>query len=111
MSNPSCCNLDDFLRAMSSETRQRILMLLQDGEMCVGELVEHLGLAQPTISNHLAILRRVHLVTRRRTGKQNYYTLNTACVVECCDAIIAGFNLVGLDSCHSGENVASNPPK
>lgn len=91
MSNPLCCDLDDFLRAMSSETRQRILALLQNGEMCVGELVAPLGLAQPTVSHHLAILRRAGLVIPRRVGKQVFYRLNSACVMECCDEILARF--------------------
>ena len=92
MRSPFCCDLNDFLRAMSSETRQRILALLRYGEMSVGELVASLELAQPTISHHLAILRRAGLVLPRRVGKQVYYRMNSACVTECCAGIVTLFN-------------------
>jgi ArsR family transcriptional regulator len=91
MNAPTCCDLEEFLQAMSSDTRQRILALLQNGEMCVGELVAPLGVAQPTVSHHLAILRRVGLVIPRRVGKQVFYRLNSACATECCDEILARF--------------------
>ncbi len=38
MSQVACCDFDDFLRAMSSETRQHILVLLQEREMNVSEI-------------------------------------------------------------------------
>ena len=53
-----CCDLDDFVKAMADETRQCILALLQAGELNEGDIVAHLDLTQPTISHHLAIMRR-----------------------------------------------------
>ena len=59
--------------------------------MSVSELAEQLFVAQPTISHHLAILRRANLVTVRREGRWRFYRANPACVMECCGAILARF--------------------
>jgi DNA-binding transcriptional ArsR family regulator len=61
MTEPRCCDFDDFVKAMADETRQRILALLQTGEMSVSELNEHFTTTQPTLSHHLAVLRRANL--------------------------------------------------
>jgi ArsR family transcriptional regulator, arsenate/arsenite/antimonite-responsive transcriptional repressor len=82
-----CCDFDDFLKAMADETRQRILTLLQQGEMSVSELAEHFDLTQPTLSHHLAVLRRANLVIVRRAGKYSFYRANPDCGVECCNEI------------------------
>jgi DNA-binding transcriptional ArsR family regulator len=91
MSNPTCCDLDDYLKAMSNETRQRILALLREREMSVDELNAHFAVTQPTISHHLAILRRAHLVSPRRAGRQTFYHANPDCVGECCREILNRF--------------------
>ncbi len=88
-----CCSSDDFLRAMADETRQRILILLQEREMNVNELTEHFAVTQPTISHHLAILRRANLVGLRHEGRQTFYHAKPACVTECCGEILNRFNL------------------
>lgn len=93
MSGVTCCDFDDFVKAMADETRQSILRLLQDGEKSVGELAERLKLTQPTISHHLAILRRANLVIRRHEGRQTFSHANPACVVECCGEILTRFNI------------------
>jgi ArsR family transcriptional regulator, arsenate/arsenite/antimonite-responsive transcriptional repressor len=66
-----------FLRALSDETRLRILNLLhKKGELCVCELTHALQLSQPKISRHLAILREHQLLRDRREGQWIYYRLN-----------------------------------
>jgi len=91
MNAETCCDLDDFLRAMADETRQRILALVRNGELSVSEIEERLPVTQPTISHHLSILHRANLVSRRRVGKQVLYRINTACVTECCSEILVRF--------------------
>jgi DNA-binding transcriptional ArsR family regulator len=61
------------LRAMGDPTRLRILRRLVAGEKNVSELVEELGADQPSVSHHLAILRRAGLVLERRRGKHVFY--------------------------------------
>lgn len=74
-------------KALADPTRQRILLLLQERERCVGELVEEFNLSQPAISRHLAVLKNAGLVTDRREGQQVFYALDVkgllACVTGC----------------------------
>ncbi len=57
------------LKAMADPTRIAILLLLVDGEKSVSEMVEKLGLSQPSVSHHLEILKRAGLVFKERKGK------------------------------------------
>ena len=93
MSSLTCCDLNDFLTAMADETRQRILALLGEREMSVSQLSEHFAVSQPTMSHHLAILRRVHLVISRREGQYTFYRANPACVAACCQEILDRFSI------------------
>jgi len=89
----SCCDLNEFAKVMADETRQRILSLLQQGEMNEGDIVSHFNLTQPTISHHLTLLRNANLVTARHDGKYVFYRANPACVAECCGEILSRFNI------------------
>jgi DNA-binding transcriptional ArsR family regulator len=64
-----------FLKALAHESRLMILCILAEGEKSVGELENHLGLRQPTVSQQLARLRTDGLVTTRRDGKIIYYSV------------------------------------
>lgn len=64
-----------LFKALSEETRLRILALLLGGELCVCELMGVLGLPQSTISRHLAYLRNSGWVKGRRLGVWMYYRL------------------------------------
>ena len=94
MTEPRCCDFDDFVKAMADETRQRILTLLQTGEMSVSELNEHFATTQPTLSHHLAVLRRANLVIARHAGRQTFYRANPACVSEGCVEILRRFKIL-----------------
>lgn len=71
-------HVDTMFRAFSDRTRLRILHLLVDGETCVGDLVAILELPQPTVSRHLAYLRKAQLVEVRKSGQWVYYSLAPA---------------------------------
>ena len=79
---------------MASDTRQKILALLQEREMDVYEICHFFLLTQPTISHHLAVLKRANLVTFHRAGKHVYYRSNQACVAECCEEILTRLKIV-----------------
>jgi ArsR family transcriptional regulator len=66
---------DRALRAIADGTRLRILGLLLDGEICVGDLVAILRVPQPTASRHLACLRAAGLVATRRHRLWTFYAL------------------------------------
>lgn len=70
--------IDLMFRAFSDRTRLRILHLLQNGERCVGDLVDVLRIEQPSASRHLAYLRRAGLVRVRKAKMWSYYSLAPA---------------------------------
>ena len=67
--------IDQLLRALADTTRLRILALVASGETCVCHIHGALGLPQPTVSRHLAYLRRAGLVLGRRDGLWVHYRL------------------------------------
>ncbi len=69
---------DLMFRAFSDRTRLRILYLLRDGECCVGNVVDILGIEQPSASRHLAYLRKAGLVAVRKAAQWSYYSLAPA---------------------------------
>jgi len=82
---------DDFFRALSDETRQSILKMLERGQMCVCEIVKAFDVSQPTISHHLDILKRVGLIESERKGQNIYYSLNRDWFKECCCDFLSMF--------------------
>jgi ArsR family transcriptional regulator len=70
--------IDGFLKAAAEPTRLRILNILRRGSVCVCEIQAILGLPQPAVSRHLALLRHVGLVLDRRQGNRILYTLAPA---------------------------------
>ena len=81
----------EFAKALADDTRQKIMVFCCCQERGVSEIVEHVGVAQPTVSHHLAILRDAGLVKIRRAGKQTFYTLNQDCIVSCCGRLLENF--------------------
>jgi ArsR family transcriptional regulator len=91
MTRPDCCppiasplserdasDLARLLKALADPARLRLLSLIAaqpDGEACNCELIEPLGLSQPTVSHHLRVLHESGLLTRERRGQWVYYRL------------------------------------
>ena len=67
-----------LLKTLSNPDRLLLLCRLSQGEACVGELESELGIAQPTLSQQLGVLRGEGLVEARREGKNVYYSLADA---------------------------------
>jgi ArsR family transcriptional regulator len=65
--------LQTVFRALGDKTRLRILALLGNNEVCVCHIHDSLGLPQPSVSRHLAYLRRAGLVDVRRDGVWMHY--------------------------------------
>ena len=63
-------------RALGDEHRLKIIDLLRSGERCVCELTDALDVGQSLLSFHLRTLRDAGLVTDRREGRWDYYTLD-----------------------------------
>ncbi len=92
----------DIFDVVADTTRRDLLRVLLDrytasdpsrsrahaGEISVGEIVEKLGLSQPTVSKHLKVLRDHDLVTVREDGQHRYYSLDTSPLDELEDWLI-----------------------
>lgn len=65
----------EVMKAMSDETRLRILCLLQGRELCVCDLCEALGIRQAKASRHLAVLRAAGLVLDERFAQWMHYRM------------------------------------
>jgi ArsR family transcriptional regulator, arsenate/arsenite/antimonite-responsive transcriptional repressor len=70
---PAIDQIETVFKALADKTRLRILALLGNNEVCVCHLHDSLGLPQPTVSRHLAYLRRTGLVDVRRDGVWMHY--------------------------------------
>jgi ArsR family transcriptional regulator len=81
----------EFAKALSDKTRQQIMSLCCCCWLSVNELVDRVGLTQPTVSHHLAVLRDAGLVNIRSEGKQTFYTLNQERVAYCCGQLMVKF--------------------
>jgi ArsR family transcriptional regulator len=68
--------LENVFKALADKTRLRILALLGNNEVCVCHLHDSLGLPQPTVSRHLAYLRKSGLVAVRRDGVWMHYQVS-----------------------------------
>jgi ArsR family transcriptional regulator len=68
-------HMEGLFQGLADRTRLRLLNLMADREVCVCYFVEILDVLQPTISRHLAYLRRTGLVAVRREGKWIHYRI------------------------------------
>ena len=64
------------MKAVSDPTRVRILKILESGEICVCQIIAVIQLSQPTISNHLFLLKSVGLIKDRKDKKWVLYSLD-----------------------------------
>jgi DNA-binding transcriptional ArsR family regulator len=71
-----------YFRVLGDPTRLRILELVADQELSVGEIVGRLGLAQSHVSNHLACLRWCGFVDTRREHRTVFYRVSDERVVS-----------------------------
>jgi ArsR family transcriptional regulator len=81
-------NLLNIFKALSDETRVRILKLLESGELCICKIMEVLDMKQSRISRHMGILKNAGLVVDRRDGKWVHYSLNPNPEGLCCKKVI-----------------------
>jgi len=87
-------NLADLFGALSDPTRLRIISVLLDGEMNVGEIAAQLTMTESAVSHQLRGLRQMRLVRGRREGRQVFYSLD--------DDHVAKLYRMGLDHAEHG---------
>lgn len=77
--------LSRSFKALGDPTRIRLLSLIaaaDDGEACICDLTEPVGLTQPTVSHHMKLLVDAGLVTREQRGKWAYYAVVRSALTE-----------------------------
>ena len=84
-------NTVEFAKALADETRQKIMAICCCKQLSVNEIVEALEVTQPTVSHHLAILKRAGLVHTQRRGKEVLYTLNQEELADACCKVAVVF--------------------
>jgi DNA-binding transcriptional ArsR family regulator len=87
-------HLADLFSALSDPTRLRIISVLLEGEMNVGDIAAKLQMTESAVSHQLRGLRQMRLVRGRKNGRQVYYSLD--------DDHIAKLYRLGLDHVEHG---------
>jgi DNA-binding transcriptional ArsR family regulator len=64
-------------KALSDQTRRRILDLLKEKDLTAGEISDHFQMSKPSISQHLKILKNAELIQSTKKGQYIFYSLNT----------------------------------
>ncbi len=70
------------MKLLANEDRLMLLCQLSNGERCVSDLEQQLGIRQPTLSQQLSVLRNEGVVNTRREGKNIYYSVADPATLE-----------------------------
>jgi DNA-binding transcriptional ArsR family regulator len=65
-----------FFKAISDEKRRKILSILGKEDANAGEIASKFKISQPTVSNHLKILKEAGLIKERKVKQNRIYSLN-----------------------------------
>ena len=81
----------EFAKALADETRQKIMAMCCCQTVSVGDIVDALDVAQPTVSHHLKVLKNAGLVRSVRQGKQVLYTIDQQRLAQGCCQVAENF--------------------
>ncbi|HBQ91253.1 MAG TPA: ArsR family transcriptional regulator [Alcaligenes faecalis] len=90
-----------LLASLANPDRLMILCTLVQGECNVGELGQRSGIAQPTLSQQLTVLRREELIASRKEGKYVYYRLENPAVLAVMQTLYGIFCAPGGTDDHN----------
>ena len=79
----------EFCKGLAHPKRLLIIGTLKGGEKTVNELAESTGIPQANLSQHLAILRQLGILAKRRDGLNIYYSITDTRIVEACELVKA----------------------
>jgi DNA-binding transcriptional ArsR family regulator len=85
--DPALDEVACFFQALAEPNRLRLLNLLRQGELRVGELAEHSGMSTTNVSRHLSLLQQRGLVLRESRGTSAYYRIADSGIYELCDLV------------------------
>lgn len=72
----------ELFKALGHPTRVKILEYLSEGEKCVKDIWQELGIPQPTVSQHINILREAGIISFRKEGVKTCYRIEMPIVVK-----------------------------
>ena len=106
----------DIFDVIADGTRRDILQFLRErgasGEhgTSVSQIVNELGVSQPTVSKHLKVLREAELVSVREEGQHRYYSLSTAPLDEVDDWLVPFFDdgIAAADAAAAGTSLTDS---
>ena len=81
----------EVFKAMGHPLRLGIIEFLQQGEMCVCDIVAHVGTEVSNVSKHLSILKKSGLLADRRDGLKIMYRLTMPCAIDfahCVEGVV-----------------------
>ena len=81
-------DLSDMFKIFGDQTRVKILMALESGELCVCDIAAVMNMSQSAISHQLRVLKQSNIVKTRREGKVVYYSISDDHVKEIFDIAI-----------------------
>jgi DNA-binding transcriptional ArsR family regulator len=75
-------SLADLFSILGDPTRVRIVDALSEGELCVCDIAEQVGITESAVSHQLRLMRTMRVVKGRREGRCVYYTLDDQHIVS-----------------------------
>jgi ArsR family transcriptional regulator len=85
-----CERQAEFCGIFTNPERIRILLLLGDKEMSVGELAQHLDISMPNLSQHLRLMKDRLCLTSRKDGKNVYYKITSHLFLDAMNLVRKG---------------------
>jgi ArsR family transcriptional regulator, arsenate/arsenite/antimonite-responsive transcriptional repressor len=83
--------LNKTFSALADSSRQKILELLKKTDLAAGEIGKHFDFTPPTLSHHLSVLKDANLVSVRREGQLQIYSLNLSVFEEVTEKVLKFF--------------------
>jgi len=77
----------EVLKTLANPRRLEIVHLLADGPREVGRLAEEMGISQPNVSQHLAVMRAAGVVDAEREGREVRYRLSDPEIICACETM------------------------
>jgi DNA-binding transcriptional ArsR family regulator len=79
-----------LFRSLGEVTRLKVLRLLEENEMTVGDLARSIKTSQANISKHLKMLINAGILSRRAQGTAAYYSISDPMILQICDTVCNG---------------------
>jgi DNA-binding transcriptional ArsR family regulator len=93
---PDQTKLLQFFKALAHESRLKLLALVAQREHSVQELAGLVGLKEPTVSHHLAMLKELGLVSQRQDANTHWYALEPEAIANLAKSVLSREQIAGF---------------